>query len=154
MNQNCLARDTPVSLASGQFYYNCQGMAIPSNKVKVDAMHSYKSGLNFNGPFGYGWMINYYMRLHRTRDVNLVVIVSGDGQKTKYTFNGTVYEPPPGRFEILEKNIDESWTLSLAQGAKYQFDADGKLTAIEDRTSQGRGATPRRSGLYVGRLDR
>lgn len=124
----------PISLATGQFLYNCQGLQLPSKKIAVDAMHSYKSGLSFNGPFGYGWMLNYYMRLHRLRNGN-AVIVSGNGQKTQYTFDGSVYVPPAGRFEVLEKNPDNSWTLKLSQGARYQFDNEGKLTAIEDRNN-------------------
>ncbi|HCI45358.1 MAG TPA: hypothetical protein DE315_07520 [Candidatus Omnitrophica bacterium] len=90
--------------------------------------------MSFNGPFGYGWMLNYYMRLHQIQGGD-VVIVSGDGRKIQYTFNGTIYLPPAGRFETLVKNPDDSWTLTQAQGEQYQFDADGKLVAIKDRNN-------------------
>ena len=90
--------------------------------------------MSFNGPFGYGWMLNYYTRLHKIQGGD-VVIVSGDGRKTRYTFDGTTYLSPAGRFGTLAKNPDGSWTLTQAQGEQYQFDVDGKLVAIQDRNN-------------------
>jgi RHS repeat-associated protein len=122
----------PVYLHSGQFFYQCNDFSIPGRNLDTEISHTYFSGMSFNGPFGYGWLINYYMRLHWLRNGN-VVIVTGDGRKNTYTFSGGNYIPPEGRFETLVKNPDDSWTLTLAQGEQYQFDVDGKLTAIEDR---------------------
>jgi RHS repeat-associated protein len=122
----------PVYLHSGQFFYQCNEVNIPGRKLDLELNHTYFSGLVFNGPFGYGWMINYYMRLHTLRDGG-AVIVSGDGRKVRYTYSAGSYVPPAGRFDTLVKNGDNTYTLTLAHGEKYQFATDGKLTAIQDR---------------------
>ncbi len=122
----------PVDLSNGQFTYNCQGLQVPGRKLDLETTHTYNSGTSFNGPFGYGWMPNFYMRLHTTRAGN-AIIVAGNGRRLEYTQNGGVYQPPAGRFETLVKNPDGSWTLTLSHGEQYQFDPDGKLISIEDR---------------------
>ncbi len=129
-NAHCSA--DPVYLHSGQFYYQCAEMQIPGRQLDVSLAHTYYSGMSFNGPFGYGWMLNYYMRLNPLENGN-VVIVSGDGRKTQYTLSGTVYLPPPGRFEILSKNPDNTWALAASDGGRHEFDAEGKLVAVKDR---------------------
>ncbi len=131
---NASCSGDPVYLHSGQFYYQCAELQVPGRQLDVSLAHTYYSGMSFNGPFGYGWMLNYYMRLHQIQGGD-VVIVSGDGRKTKYTLNGTTYTPPPGRFENLVKNPDNSWTLTQAQGEQHQFDAEGKLVAVNDRNN-------------------
>ncbi|MBI5149745.1 MAG: hypothetical protein HZA28_03125, partial [Candidatus Omnitrophica bacterium] len=131
---NVTCSGDPVYLHSGQFYYQCAELRVPGRQLDVSLAHTYYSGMSFNGPFGYGWILNYYMRLHKVQGGD-VVIVSGDGRKTQYTFDGTAYVPPAGRFETLIKNPDDTWMLTQAQGERYQFDADGKLVAINDRNN-------------------
>ncbi|MBF0532545.1 MAG: RHS repeat protein [Candidatus Omnitrophica bacterium] len=131
---NKMCQGDPVYMHSGQFAYQCNDINIPGRKLDVDLQHAYSSGTTFNGPFGYGWMLNYYMRLHSLRNGN-VVIVGGNGEKTQYILNGSSYTPPAGRFESLNKNGDGSWTLTLAHGETYHFDPDGKLASIRDRNN-------------------
>jgi len=122
----------PVSLQNGQFYYSCNSLDTPGRNVDVESEHNYNSASAFNGQFGYGWMNNYYMRLHKVTGGD-AVIVKSNGRKARYAFDGFTYTPPAGYFETLDQNPDSSWTLTLAHGEQYQFDATGLLTAIEDR---------------------
>jgi len=122
----------PVTVYNGQFSYNCQGFEIPGRNIDIAQSHTYNSGLIFSGQFGHGWMMNYYMRLHKLYGGD-VAIITGAGQKIRYTNNAGVYEPPEGRFQSLVENGDSTWTLTQAQGGKFQFDTQGRLSAIEDR---------------------
>ncbi|MFA5060280.1 MAG: RHS repeat-associated core domain-containing protein [Candidatus Omnitrophota bacterium] len=122
----------PVNLSNGQFYYNCHDTQIPGREIDLEATHIYNSGSAYNGPYGYGWTFNYHMRLHELASGD-VAITTGNGRKLSYTYNGSVYAPPTGRFEELLSNPDGSWTLVQAHGQKYQFDADGKLVQIQNR---------------------
>ena len=130
-NSFCVA--DPVSLHDGQFLYQCNDLNIPGRKINTDLSHAYNSGKFFNGQFGYGWTLNYYMRLY-TLTSGDVMIVSGES-KDQYTLSGSNYTPPAGKFVRLIKNADNTWTLTQAHGEKYQFDTDGKLTAIQDRNN-------------------
>jgi len=122
----------PVYLRSGKFFYTCNDLSVPGRQMDLDLNHTYFSGMAFNGPFGSNWMLGYYMRLQQMSDGS-VVIVSGDGRKSRYTFDGAQYVPPAGRFETLVREADDSWTLTGAQGKRYAFDVLGRLAAVKDR---------------------
>ncbi|HCI45085.1 MAG TPA: hypothetical protein DE315_06115 [Candidatus Omnitrophica bacterium] len=133
-DQNSCFQGDSVYLHKGEFRYECTDFFTPGRGLNVEIKLIYQSGSDYNGPYGYGWTINYHQRLETLENGN-VTIRGGDGRKTKYTLTGTVYAPPAGRFETLVKNPDDSWTLTQAQGEQYQFDADGKLVAIKDRNN-------------------
>ncbi len=121
----------PVLLATGEQIYECSDLNIRGRGMNLIIKHSYTSGSNDNGSFGYGWTINYYARLKTLSNGNVAIVKSG--RKDIYTYTGGVYVPPPGFFETLVQNADGTWTLTKAQGEQYQFDVNGVLTAIEDR---------------------
>ena len=129
---NNICRADPVYMHSGQFYYQCNDVSIPGRKLDLNVMHAYFGGSFYNGRFGYEWRLAHDMRLHELVNDD-VVIVTGGGQKNKYTRSGSDYSPPAGRFETLVKNGNGTWTLTFAHGEQYQFNAQGNLTAIEDR---------------------
>ncbi len=122
----------PVFLSNGQFSYECNDLTIPGRQLDVDIEHAYFSGLALNGAFGYGWNLNYHVMLHELT-TNDVTIVTGDGRKTQYTFTAGNYTTPAGRFEKLVKNANGTFTLTMADGKKHNFNANGTLASIADR---------------------
>jgi len=124
----------PVYLHSGEFTYTCADLVIPGRGMDVELKRSYRSGRNFNGPFGYGWNFNYYYRLFLL-DNGKVTIINNVGQKTEYTYDEVKekFVATVGRYETLEKNKDGTWTQSKAYGDTFTFDIDGNLAAITDR---------------------
>ncbi len=122
----------PVYLHSGEFYYYCTDLYIPGRGLNVAINHLYRSGKNYNGQFGYGWTMSYYYRVRPMSNGNAIVI-SENGRQDEFTYNAGVYEAPAGVFRTLVQNVDGSWSMTRPNGTKYEFDIDGKLTAIVDR---------------------
>ncbi|MBF0384621.1 MAG: RHS repeat protein, partial [Candidatus Omnitrophica bacterium] len=122
----------PVNLATGEETWQCEDISLPGRGLGIEIYHEYRSGKNFNGPFGYGWGINYYYRLKPLDNGNML-LVSGNLRRDEYTLNNGQYIPPPGFFEDLVQNQDGTWALTKAHGEKYNFDLDGKLASIIDR---------------------
>jgi RHS repeat-associated protein len=82
--------------------------------------------------FGAGWSLG---------NVNQVVSVSGGvilvepgGYSLWFaSAGGNNYTTPPGNFSTLVKNGDGSWTQTLPDGTKYNFNSSGYQTSIVDR---------------------
>jgi len=134
-NNGCFTKK-PVNMATGQEQYTCVDLVIPGRGLDVIIKHTYRSGIDYNGLYGYGWSINYHQRLKRLSNGN-VVIFNGLGRSDEYGFvDGINYSPPPGIFESLVKNLsDGTWTLTKAHGEQWHFDVNGNLSSINDRNN-------------------
>ncbi|MGE0266943.1 MAG: RHS repeat-associated core domain-containing protein [Candidatus Omnitrophota bacterium] len=124
----------PVYLHSGEFYYPCTDLVIPGRGMDVVINHLYRSGKPFNGPFGFGWTMSYYYRIRPLSNGN-VVLISGNGRTDEFMNSGGIFTAPAGFFANLVQNGNGSWTLTRLNGTKYEFDVDGKITAILDRNN-------------------
>ncbi|MFC1572701.1 RHS repeat-associated core domain-containing protein [Candidatus Eisenbacteria bacterium] len=122
----------PVILKSGEFAFTEEYLTIPGRGMDLRFSHSYSSGMNFNGPFGFGWTFSYYSRL-RVQEDGDVMIIDGDGGRNEYTLADSVYVAEPGVFETLEREPDGSWVRTEAHGTKKLYGVNGCLTALEDR---------------------
>src|SRR3989344_2629718 len=138
-NKNSCSAADPVYLHSGEFFYQCDDLFIPGRArlpegrgLDVEIKHMYRSGRNFNGPFGFGWALNYYYRL-RPLSGGGVVILNGNGRKDEYLFQNGQYVPPAGFYETLVQETNGTWTLTKARGEQMIFDVNGNLSAIRDR---------------------
>lgn len=135
-NKNDCAAADPVSLMTGEFTYTYDDFEIPGRGVGIVLTHLYKSRRDFNGRWGYGWFINYDMKIRQLENGNLLLI-DESGKKNEYTKNGTTYEPPKGYEDTLVENGDGTYTRTLKNGTRYEFNANGSLVAIRDRNDNG-----------------
>lgn len=83
-------------------------------------------------PFGRNWMTSYDTLIVDHGDT--ATIIQGDGQYLTYTRedNGS-YTPAAGDFSKLVRAGDDTWTRTSSDGFKESFDANGRLTRLEDR---------------------
>ncbi len=125
----------PVYTHTGEFFYECPDLFLPGRGMDLEIKHLYRSGRKFNNQFGYGWFINTYYRLHTLTNGN-ALIVSGEGRKDEFVYDAPsgVYAAPGGIFATLVQNPDGTWTLTQAQGEQYNFDLNGVLSSIVDRS--------------------
>jgi RHS repeat-associated protein len=83
-------------------------------------------------PFGIGWFSPYDELL--VDAVEWVTIIQGDGRQVVFIHEGEgLYSTPPAENSSLVKNSDGTWTRTYRNGAVMSFNADGRLTRLEDR---------------------
>jgi RHS repeat-associated protein len=109
-----------------QSLFSAQGGALP-----LEIGLSYNSLDRLGGVLGVGWSHSYDIYLHQNSDGTMVL--TGGVGKRFYFVDGSGYKARTGDFSTLVHNGDDTWTVTLRSGLKYQFGADKKLTAIVDR---------------------
>lgn len=128
-------------------------VSVPSIGLPVRIVRTYLLDSTFDGPFGYGWTHTYRMRAVETPTFKIiqalppfngpgervpidgvVQIFNADGTGSHFQPNGDgTYQPPKGDFRTLKKNADGTYLLEEKSGARYDFDAIGRLTRLIDR---------------------
>ena len=126
--------DNPGSLLlhSGECRLQRTDMSIRGRRMGFAFVRTYRSAKEENGPLGYGWDANVYMRLEELPNGD-VWCHPGDGRKDLYLRqpNGS-YESPLGFYTRLMTN-DTGFVLRSRYGNEWQFDIQGRLTRGEDR---------------------
>ncbi len=126
----------PVSLLTGEETYTKTGLVIPSRGLNLVITHTYKSQRNFNGRWGYGWFLNYDIKIKKLENNNLLLI-DGTGRKEEYARidDAGNYDSPGGFDDTLVENADGTYTRTLKSGIIYNFDMNGCLGNITDRNN-------------------
>lgn len=121
----------PVSTGNGNYYYTHTDVVVPGGGLPLVFARNYNALDSYTGPLGEGWTHTYNIIL--SADATHAVIRWGDGHGETYDFNGTGYVPQPGVFKTLVKNGDGTYTLTLKNQTRYDFNAGGILSSITDR---------------------
>lgn len=124
--------DDPVNLATGNYFHTHQDLLIPGRGLSLNIIRSYNSMDTYSGPFGNGWTHFYNTNVAGT-PAGDVILTWVDGRRDLYILNidGT-YAPPYAIYNILQRNSDGSFTLTLKGQTRFQYHPDGKLDAIVD----------------------
>lgn len=89
--------------------------------------------------FGAGWTVRGVDRLW-PQSTGRLVLAEGSGATSLFTPGTptggvTPYQGPPGDFSTLVKNADGTYTRTMKDGTKQQFNAQGLQTSITDRNN-------------------
>jgi len=123
-----------ASVTSGNLYHSQTLFTIPNSKILGDFTLSYNSLDSYSGPLATGWTHTYNINLSENNN-NSYTVMQGDGKREVLYQNGSSYTPKTSTYPILTKNTDETYTLTYKDGSIYNFDSNGKITAITDRNS-------------------
>ena len=113
---------------------------------------TYNSNDTRVGSLGPGWTHRYAMRLVDPGDgSDAVVLVGPEGRSDRYTRlpNGE-YAPPPGVSTLLTRQADGTFRTTTRDQTVFDFDTDGRLTAIVDRFGVAIPLTYDETGRLVG----
>jgi hypothetical protein len=125
-----------VNPANGLLTVTQTDLTIPGRGLDLEISRVYNSPAIFYGsdPYDYeappidignGWQLNFpwigskYLHLF-------------NGSVFKIEWNNDIFANHTGVHFVLVKNGDSTYTLTLADGGKYYFNAQGNITAIED----------------------
>ena len=130
-NKSSCTGGEPVYLFDGSFYYRHTDLTIPG-RIPISIRRSYDIRSDFKGLMGYGWSMNYHIRLFTLADGNLL-LKRGDNSKTEFTQDtGDTYIAEEG-YETILANGNGTFTLNRTDGYFYQFDIDGTIESIDDK---------------------
>lgn len=133
-SQNMGCSLDPILINSGEFTESYSDFVIPSRAMPLEISRTYRSQRSFNNRFGYGWYFNFYMRLQRLSNGNMLLINGETTTKVEFTVTAAPeYTSPNGTYQLLRNNGDGTHTLTNPDGLQYIFDLDGKLTFKRDR---------------------
>jgi RHS repeat-associated protein len=121
----------PVNTATGSFTAGATDLAMPGRVLPFAFVRSYNSADTRLSPLGASWTHSYYWTLLDSG--TSVEVRRGDGRRDDFTQNvDLTYSAPQNVLDVLIKNGDTSFTLTLANQIKYQFSSSGALTAIQE----------------------
>jgi RHS repeat-associated protein len=132
----------PIYLKNGEFIHEDQtDLVIMGRSLPVVISRTYSSKSEYNGRFGYGWDMNYNIKVRRMDDINTIILLDGQNHRKEYTLKtggnpgeDPVYLSPPGDFDqITLHNDGGTYSLLRKYGMRYDFDSNGNLTRITDR---------------------
>jgi RHS repeat-associated protein len=121
----------PVNLATGSFTSHGDDLVMPGRVLGLAFTRWYNSADDQTGPLGPAWTHSYNWTL--TDAGATVDIRRGDGRRDTFTRNpDATYAHPPDTFDVLVKNGDGTFTLTLTSQVQYEFSTIGKLTRIHE----------------------
>jgi len=117
----------PVNMFNGEFYQEeKEDIALKSSGKNLLALkRTYKSRLNYNGVFGYGWSWNHMQRLIIASSNN-IVYVNNKGIFSKITRKNNKYIYPNGAKYRLSL-VNDKYIMKFFDGKSFVFDNEGKL---------------------------
>jgi len=125
----------PVSLYDGRFTHSETDMLI-HGLFPIDITRRYDSRSSYDSALGYGWSFGFDRRLYQYPDGS-VVIRYACGSRDRFVFTGGAYVTPAGaRQGDLVENPDGSFVYTRQYGTMEFYDAQGRLTAVQNRFGQ------------------
>lgn len=124
----------PVYLHNGEFVYDKKVLFIPSRGLNIEIVHRYNSQSLHNSRFGYGWDTNYNKRIIALSNGDLLYL---DGENRRYRLkyvDGAEYINPSQLYDKVTQNGDGTYTLTKKDGIKYNFNQNGCLVELIDRS--------------------
>jgi len=83
----------PVFMSNGEYAYSTTDLSISGRGLNVEIVRTYGSRREYNSRFGYGWDINYNMKVRRLAPIggepNAVILLDGVGYRREYTQDDT-----------------------------------------------------------------
>lgn len=127
----------PVSLVNGEFTTSITDCIIPAKGIPIAITRTYGSLREYNGRFGYGWDLNYNMRVFEIAGGETVLLRDGRGDKYTYTLQEDTHRftrtDPKNYIRYNGTEAEYPYTLVENTGLEYHFDEYGLLAVIEDR---------------------
>jgi RHS repeat-associated protein len=125
----------PIWTFDGSLHLSYTDLATGLN-FPIQVIRNYDSRATYDSAVGYGWAFMHDRRLFEYPDGS-IVIRSGCGSRAKFVYSGGAYvspsDGPAGQLTALGSG---SYEFRSADGDVDVFDADGRLSAIVNRTGE------------------
>jgi RHS repeat-associated protein len=122
----------PFDSATGVFTHTHTDILIPGKGLPLEFSRTYQSMGLGSSDLGSNWRHNYSTNLRIFNDGSVSVRYAEGGSAYFQNVSGSL-TAPPGVFDTLVKNVDNSYTLTNKSQEAYAFDPTGRLVSITDR---------------------
>jgi RHS repeat-associated protein len=138
-DENC--KKSPCYVGTGSYGTTAIDLNIRTAGFPLSVARRYDSAQAIDGPLGYGWTssltprVYYAVYLYAAPSTyqKEAYVVMPDGARYRYVDTGSSFTPPPGRKDVLVRNLDETFTLTLQHTrSTLNFGADGSLLSMRD----------------------
>lgn len=125
----------PIWTYDGSLHLSYTDLATGLN-FPIQVIRNYDSRATYDSAVGYGWAFMHDRRLFEYPDGS-IVIRSGCGSRAKFVYSGGAYvSPSDGPSGQLTAQGNGTYEFRSADGDLDIFDADGRLSAIVNRTGE------------------
>lgn len=125
--------NSSLNIASGNLSHSQNLFTVPNSGLMSDFTLYYNSMDGYSGVLGTGWTHTYNIFLKADPSDDAYVLSDGRGGMVSLYKNGGYYTSDISAYPLLQKNADNTFTLTYKNGTVYNFNASGKLTAIADK---------------------
>jgi RHS repeat-associated protein len=134
---NCAEGGDPVFMRNCEYGLSVTDLSIRGRVLPVEIVRTYGSQREYNFRFGYGWDINYNLKVRRLDDSNTtIVLLDGKGCRREYTQD----DGDPNKYlrsadlsDYFYYEGNDIFTLVKKSGIEHGFDINGNLTSITDK---------------------
>lgn len=123
-----------VAPDTGEYFSEDDDLVLPDTGPPRRFVRSYNSLDTRVMPLGPGWIFNFHSHISNPGLGTLdLVVVAPQGRSDVYTHTPDgAYRPPPGVHAALQKNVDNTYTLTMPDGGSEFFDGFGNLRQLTD----------------------
>ena len=127
----------PVFIRNGEYRLYVTDVSIPGRNMSIKITRTYGSRRHQKSLFGYGWSMNYNLKVQRLSDPNIIVFIDGKGRGYEYTRDAN----NPNRYVRTAKlsqffeydEVNDTFTLVRRNRVEYSFNVNDRLSSIKDR---------------------
>ncbi|WP_444944676.1 RHS repeat-associated core domain-containing protein [Microbulbifer sp. ZKSA006] len=129
------AKGGTVVLYSGQERHKETDMVVKGS-YPIQIIRKYNNQSDYDSALGYGWAFDHDYRLYEYPD-DKVIIRYCAGHRAEFVYSGGAYvSDVVGLRGTLSEDSDGTYTFAHNTGRKDYYDAEGRLTARENKTGQ------------------
>ncbi|WP_444893968.1 RHS repeat-associated core domain-containing protein [Microbulbifer sp. TRSA001] len=124
-----------VVLYSGQERHKETDMVV-NGSYPIQIIRKYNNQSDYDSALGYGWAFDHDYRLYEYPD-DKVIIRYCAGHRAEFVYSGGAYvSDVAGLRGTLSEDSDGTYTFAHNNGRKDYYDAEGRLTARENKNGQ------------------
>lgn len=132
---------SPCLVGIGAYTTSATDLRLRTAGFPLEVARRYQSAIAIDGPLGAGWTSSLTARLYYAVYLYAApstyqkeaYIIMPDGARYRYVDTGSSFTPPPGRKDVLVRNADGTFTLTLERTrSSLTFGTEGALLSAMD----------------------
>lgn len=132
-----LCVNDPVNIVTGNYYVTDEDLTISDIGPDLSIKRYYNSIDSRSGILGKSWRLNYESNLTVDFNSGAVDVTYLDGHVIRFMSKAGTneYITSDGVFDVLNKDINGSYVLTLRSKERYVYNSSGKLISISDKNN-------------------